>query len=110
MPACGKISATSVTAPMTSSSNPSSERQMCGGSWKPAARRAAGARRRVERAPVLARRRSATTASDLDDDGEDHRPSLRALVEVLRQPILDLRLEQADLAGVVARVLDRRPD
>ena len=45
--------------------------------------------------------------SDLDHDREDHRPALRLLVQVARHAVLDLALEQADLADVVARVLDR---
>ena len=35
---------------------------------------------------------------DLDHDREDHRPALGLLVQVLRQAVLDLRLEQRDLA------------
>ena len=56
-----------------------------------------------------ARRREAI-GSDLHDDREDHRPPLRLLVQVTRDGVLDLHLEQRDLADVVARVLDGRDD
>ena len=42
------------------------------------------------------------TELDLDDDREDHGASLRSLVEVPRQPVLDLHFEQRDLADVIA--------
>src|SRR3972149_10313212 len=48
--------------------------------------------------------------SDLDDDREDHRPALRLLVQEARDAVLDLGLQQGDLADVVARVLDRGDD
>src|SRR5215203_5303326 len=53
---------------------------------------------------------SQPSALDLDDDGEHHRPSLRPLVQVLREAVLDLGLEQRDLGYVVARCLDRSRD
>ena len=57
---------------------------------------------------AVVRRRVAT--SDLDDDREDHRSPLRLLVQVARDAVLDLGLEQCDLVDVVARVLDRLDD
>ena len=45
---------------------------------------------------------------DLDHDREDHRPALGLLVQVARDAVLDLALEQADLADVVAGRVDRR--
>src|SRR3972149_4539915 len=48
--------------------------------------------------------------SDLDDDREDHRPALRLLVQEARDAVLDLGLQEGDLADVVARVLDRGDD
>ncbi len=47
---------------------------------------------------------------DLHHDREDHRAALRLLVEVARDAVLDLALEEADLADVVAGVLDRLDD
>ena len=48
--------------------------------------------------------------SDLDHDREDHRPALRLLVQVARHAVLDLALQQPDLADVVARVPDGLED
>src|SRR6266511_5019635 len=45
---------------------------------------------------------------DLHDDRKDHRPSLRLVVQVTGHRVLDLALEESDLADVVARVLDGR--
>ena len=42
---------------------------------------------------------------DLDHDREDHRSALRLLVQEARDAVLDLGLEQRDLADVVARRL-----
>jgi hypothetical protein len=43
---------------------------------------------------------------DLDHDGEDHGPALRLLVQISRDAVLDLALQEADLADVIARILD----
>ena len=60
------------------------------------------------RARVRCRRRCGASATlDLHHDREDHRPALRLLVQEARHAVLDLALEQRDLADVVARLLDR---
>ena len=103
-----------VTAPRTRNKSPISERATCGGRLKlvrdvlaPSigffARERAGA---AVGAP--SRRARGHARLDLDHDREDHRPALGPLVQVLRETVLDLRLEQADLARVIAGVLDRR--
>ena len=74
----------------------SSERTTCGGD-RPA-RSARGGSRGLAPRPACRRRRRAPTGRhrlDLDHDREDHRPALGPLVQVPRQAVLDLRLEQA---------------
>src|SRR5438093_960594 len=53
---------------------------------------------------------ASSPSSDLDHDREDHRPPLGLLVQVARHAVLDLALEEGDLADVVARVLDGLED
>src|SRR5687767_11733692 len=100
----------SVTAPTTISTRPKSDRATCGGScndchsceavlWLRARDRLGGRRVRVAMARSL----------DLDHDREHHGPALGALVQVLAERVLDLRLEQRNLADVVTRVQDRAP-
>src|SRR6266550_286999 len=52
----------------------------------------------------------ASSPSDLDHDREDHRPALRLLVQVAGHAVLDLALQETDLADMVTRVLDRGQD
>src|SRR4051812_16221184 len=102
-----------VTAPMTISVRPISDRATCGGTRRLAARRETEdvlGRDREREELVERRARVATGLLDLDHDGEDHRPSLGALVQVLREAVLDLCLEQAWFADVIAGVRDRGHD
>src|SRR6476659_8500074 len=104
----GSASAISVTAPSTSRQIPKTDRATSGGTdgnaidgrdWLLLRRRVVG--RRVRRF---------VATLDLDHDWEDHRPPLRLLVEEAGDAVLDLALQQRDLADVVPRVLDRRED
>src|SRR5260221_3806111 len=93
----------SVIAPRTTRMSPTSDRVTSGPT----------SGMRIDGSPKLprrlaARRRLAT--SDLHDDREDHRPALGLVVQVAGHAILDLALEQRDLADVIARVLDRGDD
>ena len=101
----------SVIAPRTSRTMPDDRaddvRRRRRGS-RNARRRACDGRAAVRAGRVERRRRS--PRSDLDDDREDHRPALRLLVQVARDAVLDLGLEQGDLADVVARGVDRLDD
>src|SRR6478735_5775129 len=106
VPCPGSVSAMSVIEPRTSSVRPMIERTTSGVSRLLRAlfgRARDGREAGVFRAVV--RRRVAM--SDLDDDREDHRSALRLLVQEARDAVLDLRLEQSDLADVVARRVDR---
>src|SRR4029077_16270770 len=110
-PSPGSVRAMRVIAPSTISVSPMIERTTSGvrramNVSRGPGRRARDGRLAGLRAAVL--RRVAT--SDLDHDREDHRPSLRLLVQEARQRGLDLRVEQGDLADVVARVGDRFND
>src|SRR3954451_8547288 len=105
----------SVIAPRTRKPSPINDRATCGGSLTLRATFCAvlGLRARERVVLVLVRRVDRVAISrclDLDDHGEDHWPPLRALVQVLREAVLDLCLEQCRLAGVVAGVLDRCRD
>ena len=66
--------------------------------------------RRVRERDVVDRRAGCHVELDLHHDREDHRPPLRPFEQILRQAVFDLRLEQADLADVVAWVLDGLAD
>src|SRR5690349_19653726 len=118
-PCPGSSSAIAVTAPRTSRMIPISDRTTAGdspserlGIGMPPPFFRAGARRRVDE-PVLRERvdderRWAT--SDLDHDGEDHRAALRLLVQEAGHAVLDLALEQRDLADPVAGLVERLAD
>src|SRR5437870_4203365 len=103
----GRRSMMAVTMPSTSRVSPTSERMTSGGSWTFGKSNADRRRVRVVRR-TAGRRRAAT--SDLHDDGEDHRPSLRLLEQVTRYRVLDLGLQQGDLAQVLTGCLDRLDD
>ena len=107
-----------VTAPSTSSDDPDEraddrrrQPEQAGHRQPATGLRAASAARRVPVARGAARTCDAVgPRSDLDHDREDHRPALRLLVQEARQAVLDLDLQQADLAGVVARRVERGQD
>src|SRR6185436_15078407 len=102
-------SAMSVIAPRTRSTSPMIERTTSG-----VRRELQAGLLRARDGRVVAGLRAAAlrrvVTSDLDDDREDHRPALRLLVQEPRDAVLDLGLEQGDLADVVARRVDRLDD
>src|SRR3954453_12876972 len=106
-PSPGSVSAMSVIAPSTSSVSPMIERTTSGVSRAVSPSRGFGRRARdalVAGLRAVERRRVAT--SDFHDHGEDHGPPLRLLIQEARERVLDLRVEQGDLADVVAWRVD----
>src|SRR6185436_17203929 len=107
-PCPGRARAISVTAPSTRRQIPKTDRATSGGTDGKAI---AGRDWLLLRRRVVGRRvRRFVATLNLDHDGEDHRPPLGLLVQVARDAVLDLALQQGDLADVVARVLDGGED
>src|SRR5215207_3868853 len=105
-PCPGNARAMSVTAPRTSRKIPTIERATSGPTEGSAIDPRAGPDRRRPRFVRRVGVRRLVATLDLDHDREDHRPALRLLVQVARDAVLDLALQEADLADVIARVLD----
>ena len=107
LPWPGRTRAMKVIAPRISRTSPTIERTTSGVNRAPNSTRACASARSGGTSGCAPPGRHPL---DLDDDREDHRPALRLLVQVARDAVLDLGLEQCDLVDVLARRRDRRDD